>query len=250
VDRSASIPFSSCPIDRNPLADRGSLSIVRSVRFWLHSRIAVQAIRILPWMNVRTIDQGRSRGHAAICLAGLTFGAQTTEGLDRPDRRGNVGQILLAQALQCALAQKIGIALALLRELHNCLGDDFVDVVATLGVISNATPMTRVVSRSNLTPFRNEVIGTACSLHVSGGNAFVWRALRRRAAEAGKFAERHFGKPLRVLHTAVDVAKDYQCQLSAQIIPVDRLRNGRAKPVERGGHGRSGFGRVDALGLG
>jgi len=45
----------------------------------------------------------------------------------------NVGQILLAQALQCALAQKIGIALALLRELHNCLGDDFVDVVATLG---------------------------------------------------------------------------------------------------------------------
>jgi len=27
----------------------------------------------------------------------------------------------------------------------------------------------RVVSRSNLTPFRNEVIGTACSLHVSVG---------------------------------------------------------------------------------
>jgi hypothetical protein len=26
-----------------------------------------------------------------------------------------------------------------------------------------------VVSRSNLTPFRNEVIGMACSLHVSGG---------------------------------------------------------------------------------
>jgi len=72
-------------------------------------------------------------GHAAICLAGLTLGAQTTEGLDRPDRRRNVGQILLAQALQCALAQKIGIALALLRELHNCLGDDFVYVVATLG---------------------------------------------------------------------------------------------------------------------
>jgi len=42
---------------------------------------------------------------------------------------------LLAQALQCALAQKIGIALALLRELHNCLGDDFVDVVTTLGSV-------------------------------------------------------------------------------------------------------------------
>jgi hypothetical protein len=48
---------------------------------------------------------------------------------------------------------------------------------------------------------------------------------------------------------AVDVAKDYQCQLSAQIVPVDRLRNGRAKPLERGGHCRSGFGRIDALGL-
>jgi hypothetical protein len=53
--------------------------------------------------------------------------------------------------------------------------------------------MTRVVSRSNLTPFRNEVIGTASSLQISGGNATGWRALRRRAAEAGKFAERHFG---------------------------------------------------------
>jgi hypothetical protein len=106
---------------------------------------------------------------------------------------------LLAQALQCALAQKIGIALALLRELHNCLGDDFLTssrrsaIPSATRVISNATPMTRVVSRSNLTPFRNEVIGMACSLHVSGGNAIVWRALRRRAAEAGKFAERHFG---------------------------------------------------------
>ena len=37
VDRSAPIPFSSCPVDRNPLADRGSFSIARSVRFSLHS---------------------------------------------------------------------------------------------------------------------------------------------------------------------------------------------------------------------
>ena len=44
MDRSAPIPFSSCPVDRNPLAARGSFSIARSVRFWLHSRIEVQAI--------------------------------------------------------------------------------------------------------------------------------------------------------------------------------------------------------------
>jgi hypothetical protein len=48
VNRSAPIVFSSCPIDRNPLAARGSFSIARSVRFWLHSRIEVQTIRILP----------------------------------------------------------------------------------------------------------------------------------------------------------------------------------------------------------
>src|ERR1700730_16969497 len=116
-------------------------------------------------------------------------------------------------------------------------------------VISNATPMTRVVLRSNLTPFRNEVIGTACSLHVSGGKRSVGERSDAEPLRAGTFSERHFGKPLRVLHTAIDVAKDYQCQLSAQIVPVDQLRNGRAKPVERGGHGRRGVGRVDAFGL-
>jgi hypothetical protein len=46
VDRSALIAFSSCPVDRNPLAARGSFSIARSVRFWLDSRIKVQTIRI------------------------------------------------------------------------------------------------------------------------------------------------------------------------------------------------------------
>ena len=46
MDRSAPIPFSSCPVDRNPLAARGSFSITRSVRFWLHSRIEVQAIKV------------------------------------------------------------------------------------------------------------------------------------------------------------------------------------------------------------
>jgi hypothetical protein len=37
----------------------------------------------------------------------------------------------------------------------------------------------RVVLRSNLTPFRNEVIGTVGSLQISGGNATGCRALRR-----------------------------------------------------------------------
>src|SRR6476619_7116251 len=80
----------------------------------------------------------------------------------------SVLQILLAQALQCALAQKIGIALALLRELHNCLGDDFVDVVATLGNSERCASHlerdahdARRLAIKYLTPFRNEVIGTA-----------------------------------------------------------------------------------------
>jgi hypothetical protein len=46
VDRSAPIPFSSCPVDRNPLVARGSFNIARSVRFWLDSRIKLQTIRI------------------------------------------------------------------------------------------------------------------------------------------------------------------------------------------------------------
>jgi hypothetical protein len=33
VDRSALIAFSSCPVDRNPLAARGSFSIARSAAF-------------------------------------------------------------------------------------------------------------------------------------------------------------------------------------------------------------------------
>jgi hypothetical protein len=33
VDRSAEMPFSSCPVDRKPLADRGSDSIARSFFF-------------------------------------------------------------------------------------------------------------------------------------------------------------------------------------------------------------------------
>ena len=37
VERSAAMPFSSCPVDLNPLADRGSFSIARSLRFWFHS---------------------------------------------------------------------------------------------------------------------------------------------------------------------------------------------------------------------
>jgi hypothetical protein len=40
VARSAAIPFSSCPIDLNPIADRGSFNISRSLRFWRHSDIA------------------------------------------------------------------------------------------------------------------------------------------------------------------------------------------------------------------
>jgi hypothetical protein len=33
VERSAEMPFSSCPVDRKPLADRGSDSIARSFFF-------------------------------------------------------------------------------------------------------------------------------------------------------------------------------------------------------------------------
>jgi hypothetical protein len=41
-------------------------------------------------------------------------------------------RILLAKALQCALTQKVGIALALVREFQNCLGNDFVNLVETV----------------------------------------------------------------------------------------------------------------------
>src|SRR6266699_241613 len=44
VARSAAIPFSSCPTDLNPLVDRGSCSISRSIFFRRHSWIAFQNI--------------------------------------------------------------------------------------------------------------------------------------------------------------------------------------------------------------
>jgi hypothetical protein len=42
----------------------------------------------------------------------------------------SVPQTLLAKALQYALTQMIRIALAMIREVDNCLGDDFVNVIA------------------------------------------------------------------------------------------------------------------------
>ena len=47
MGRSAPIPFSSCPIDLNPFADRGSLSISRSFLFWFHSPIDFHTIHVL-----------------------------------------------------------------------------------------------------------------------------------------------------------------------------------------------------------
>jgi hypothetical protein len=47
VARSAPIPVSSCPVDRKPLAARGSRNIWRSFRFWFHSFIVFQTICIV-----------------------------------------------------------------------------------------------------------------------------------------------------------------------------------------------------------
>src|SRR5260370_32418681 len=52
VARSAPMPFSSCPTERNPLVARGSFSIARSVLFWRHSEIAFQGMRSLR-LNLR-----------------------------------------------------------------------------------------------------------------------------------------------------------------------------------------------------
>src|SRR5437763_15967909 len=48
VARSQLMPFSSCPVERYPLAERGSLSISRSFFLSCHSRIVVQTMLILP----------------------------------------------------------------------------------------------------------------------------------------------------------------------------------------------------------
>jgi hypothetical protein len=44
-----------------------------------------------------------------------------------------ISQILFAKALQCALTQEDRDWLALFREVHNPLGDDFVNLVETVG---------------------------------------------------------------------------------------------------------------------
>src|SRR4051812_16942482 len=58
VARSAAIPFSSCPIDLHPFADRGSFNMSRSAFFWRHSMKAWRPVTsysrasiILPWID-------------------------------------------------------------------------------------------------------------------------------------------------------------------------------------------------------
>src|SRR5215813_10941060 len=55
VERSAPIPFSSCPVERNPRVERGSFNISRGLLFWLHSRSAV-SIHILPGLTAKTLS--------------------------------------------------------------------------------------------------------------------------------------------------------------------------------------------------
>src|SRR6516164_1856171 len=56
VERSAPMPFSSCPVERNPRVERGSFNIVRRLLFWLHSRSAV-SIHILPGSSAKTLSE-------------------------------------------------------------------------------------------------------------------------------------------------------------------------------------------------
>jgi hypothetical protein len=64
-------------------------------------------------------------------------------------------QTLLAKFLQYAFAQKIGITLTCFRTLDDPPGEDLIGAIAAIGkahmqTISNATPMTRLVSASKL----------------------------------------------------------------------------------------------------
>ena len=68
VARSAEMPFSSCPMDRCPFVDRGSLSISLSLRFCRHSEIAFQAIHILPWIEDGSLHQSTLTGDLDLCL--------------------------------------------------------------------------------------------------------------------------------------------------------------------------------------
>src|SRR5262245_64515140 len=74
VERSAPMP--SCPVERNPRVERGSLNIARSVLFWPHSRSAVN-IRILPALRAKPYPRCCRLEGATTCLVRLTFGNES-----------------------------------------------------------------------------------------------------------------------------------------------------------------------------
>ena len=80
VARSAAIPFSSCPIDLHPFAERGSFNISRSVFFWRHSSrdcrpcdIIFQSIMFLPWTDAGQTIPKRPTRRVAICPVEAIF---------------------------------------------------------------------------------------------------------------------------------------------------------------------------------
>jgi len=72
VERSAPMPLSSCPVDLNPRAARGSFSIIRSVLFWLHSRIEAN-IGILPGLNAESLSRCSRLEDVTTCPVRLTL---------------------------------------------------------------------------------------------------------------------------------------------------------------------------------
>src|SRR5215470_1016029 len=72
VERSAPMPFSSCPVERNPRVERGSFNIVRNVLFWRHSRNTV-SILILPGLTAKPYPRGCRLGGATTCPVRLIF---------------------------------------------------------------------------------------------------------------------------------------------------------------------------------
>jgi hypothetical protein len=96
-----------------------------------------------------------------------------------------VGGNRLLSSFNRLLAELIGVDHSLFCEGNDALGNEFVsDVGPTSNLraahaISNATPMTRLVSGSNLKPSKNSVMGMAC-LHSTRRRGEAHAALGHR----------------------------------------------------------------------
>jgi hypothetical protein len=103
----------------------------------------------------------------------------------------------LANVLQYLFAERIRIAFTGLGKGNDLVGDGLLDIVGTIPVrrprqaISSATPMMRVVSKSNFSPLRNGVMGMARSLGCRAGMRLLSQSpmpgsRRREAVDAKK----------------------------------------------------------------